>query len=76
MIEMTSGEKYSSFDNIKRKYPGKIISDEKIFRQIHRGDRIFIHTGCGEPQHLINSLASYVESYPKAFFLKFFMSGH
>lgn len=68
MIEMTSNEKYFSFDDVKREYPGKFISDEKIFRQIHRGDRIFIHTGCGEPQRLVNSLASYVESYPKAFF--------
>ncbi|MFX0181799.1 MAG: GNAT family N-acetyltransferase [Candidatus Hodarchaeota archaeon] len=65
---MTLGERDSSVDDMKLQYPRKFISDKKIFGQIHRGDRIFIHTGCGEPQHLINSLASYVESHPKAFF--------
>ncbi|MFX0171369.1 MAG: GNAT family N-acetyltransferase [Candidatus Hodarchaeota archaeon] len=65
---MTLDEKFSSLDEMKHKYQGKFISKEKIFSQIHRGDRIFIHTGCGEPQHLVDSLASFVESHPKAFF--------
>ncbi len=55
-------------DNIKRKYPEKFASEEKIFGNIHRGDRIFIATGCGEPQYLVRALTKYVESHPKAFF--------
>lgn len=49
-------------------YPEKFASEDKIFSHIHRGERIFIGTACGEPQHLIRSLMKYVESHPKAFF--------
>ena len=49
-------------------FPEKFASAEKIFRHIHRGDRIFIHTACGEPQFLVQSLIRFVESNPKAFF--------
>jgi acyl-CoA hydrolase/GNAT superfamily N-acetyltransferase len=52
----------------KRRYPGKFLSQEQIFSQIHRGNRIFIGTGCGEPQYLVQSLVRYVESHPTAFF--------
>jgi acyl-CoA hydrolase len=31
------------------------------------GDRIFIGTGCGEPQYLVSSLLNYVQRNPKAF---------
>lgn len=54
--------------NYKDAYPAKFASEELIFSKIHRGDRIFIHTGCGEPQHLVNSMIKYVQSHPKAFF--------
>ncbi len=57
-----------ALESIKRKYPEKFISEEKIFSNIHRGDRIFIATGCGEPQYLVRALIKYVESHPKAFF--------
>ncbi len=50
-----------------QKYPEKFVSEEKIFKNIHRGDRIFISTGCGEPQYLVSSLIEYVKSNPKAF---------
>ena len=39
-----------------------------MFSHIHRGARIFIGTGCGEPQYLVHALINYVESHPKAFF--------
>lgn len=52
----------------KKQYPGKFLSGEQIFSQIHRGSRIFIGTGCGEPQYLVRSLVRYVESHPTAFF--------
>ena len=34
----------------------------------HAGSRIFIGTGCGEPQCLVKALINYVRSHPKAFF--------
>ncbi len=55
-------------DEMKGKYPEKFAAEEKIFSHIHRGDRIFIATGCGEPQYLVRALIHHVQSYPKAFF--------
>ena len=51
----------------KEKYPEKFKPENEIFKNIHRGDRIFIGTGCGEPQYLVQALMRYVESNPKAF---------
>ncbi|MBF0343495.1 MAG: GNAT family N-acetyltransferase [Nitrospirae bacterium] len=48
-------------------YLQKKASEEHIFSRIHRGDRIFIGTGCGEPQSLVRALIKYVENHPKAF---------
>ncbi|OGP68614.1 MAG: acetyl-CoA hydrolase [Deltaproteobacteria bacterium RBG_13_53_10] len=53
---------------IKNRYPDKFASEEKIFGHIRKGNRIFIGTGCGEPQYLVRALVRYVESHPKAFF--------
>ena len=55
-------------DELKKKYPRKMASPDDIFCKIKAGDRIFISTGCGEPQHLVKRLVEYVESNPKAFF--------
>lgn len=52
----------------KKLYPEKFAPEEKIFGCIHRGNTIFIHTGCGEPQYLVNSLVGYVAKHPKALF--------
>ncbi len=49
-------------------YPDKFAPEEQIFSHIHRGDRIFIGTGCGEPQYLVQALIEYVKAHPKAFF--------
>jgi acyl-CoA hydrolase/GNAT superfamily N-acetyltransferase len=53
---------------IKRRYQEKFSSEERIFSYIHRGNRIFIGTGCGEPQYLVRALIRFVESHPTAFF--------
>jgi acyl-CoA hydrolase/GNAT superfamily N-acetyltransferase len=55
-------------DEMKKVYPQKFVSEEEIFSHIHRGDRIFISTACGEPQYLVRALVHFVESHPKAFF--------
>jgi acyl-CoA hydrolase/ribosomal protein S18 acetylase RimI-like enzyme len=55
-------------EDLKKKYPSKFVSESEIFNHIHPGDRIFIATGCGEPQYLVGALINYVESHPKAFF--------
>jgi acyl-CoA hydrolase len=61
-------EKRKILEEMKEKYPEKFAPEEKIFGQINRGDRIFIGTGCGEPQYLVHALVNYVEKHPKAFF--------
>ncbi|HUL29157.1 MAG TPA: GNAT family N-acetyltransferase [Thermodesulfobacteriota bacterium] len=55
-------------DEMRQRYPDKFVSEERIFNRIHRGDRIFVGTGCGEPQYLIQALIRYVESHPTAFY--------
>lgn len=55
-------------EELKKIYPEKFAPEDKIFSSINRGDRIFISTGCGEPQHLVRTLINYVQSHPKAFF--------
>ncbi|MBE0636519.1 GNAT family N-acetyltransferase [Candidatus Bipolaricaulota bacterium] len=49
-------------------YPGKFVAPDQAFSAIHRGDRIFIGTGCGYPQYLIDQLVAYTQAHPKAFF--------
>ncbi len=49
-------------------YRDKLVPVEEAFSHIHAGDRIFIATGCAEPQYLVQALIDYVESHPKAFF--------
>jgi len=48
--------------------PEKFVSEDDIFRCIHRGDTIFIGSACAEPQYLVQGLIRYVKSNPKAFF--------
>jgi acyl-CoA hydrolase/GNAT superfamily N-acetyltransferase len=52
----------------KKIYPDKFVSEERVFHNIHRGNRIFIGTACGEPQYLVRALIKYVESHPKGLF--------
>jgi len=55
-------------EDLKKEYPEKFLPTEEIFKSIRAGDRIFISTGCGEPQYLIQALVDYVKAHPKAFF--------
>ncbi len=38
--------------------PKKVVSAKEAIAQIKRGSRIFIGTGCGEPQHLIRTMVN------------------
>ncbi|MBF0539223.1 MAG: GNAT family N-acetyltransferase [Nitrospirae bacterium] len=58
----------SESDTFQRLYLQKTASEDYIFSHIRRGDRIFIGTGCGEPQYLLRAFIRYVEGHPKAFF--------
>jgi len=56
------------YGDVKKVWPEKFSSESRIFGNIHPGDRIFVGTGCGEPQYLLRSLVDYVRKDPKAFF--------
>ena len=56
------------WNDIRKKWPGKFQEQERfIFEKIRPGDRIFVGTGCGEPQYLVRSLLNFVKDQPKAF---------
>lgn len=61
-------ERINFLENLKEAWPEKFASEEEIFSHIHAGDKIFIGTGCGEPQYLVQALVNFVGSNPKAFF--------
>jgi acyl-CoA hydrolase/RimJ/RimL family protein N-acetyltransferase len=42
--------------NLRENCPGKVVTAQEALSRIKNGSRIFIGTGCGEPQHLIRSL--------------------
>ncbi len=65
---MTSPRASTWLNDIKNAYPEKFVPADRIFNHIHRGDRIFIASGCGEPQYLVRALITYVQSHPKGFF--------
>lgn len=58
----------SLLEEFRKIYPEKFAPEESIFSHIHAGDRIFIGTGCGEPEYLVAALVNYVKNHPKAFF--------
>ncbi len=57
----------NNLESLKKRYPDKFVSESRVFGQIHPGNRIFIGTGCGEPQYLVGALINYVQSHPKSF---------
>ncbi len=63
-----SGVRRASLEKLKEEFPEKFVAEDKIFSNIHAGDRIFIGTACGEPQYLVQAMIKFVESNPKAFF--------
>jgi acyl-CoA hydrolase/GNAT superfamily N-acetyltransferase len=42
--------------NLKRLCPEKVVQAQEAISRIKSGSRVFIGTGCGEPQHLIKAM--------------------
>ncbi|MCX6100740.1 MAG: acetyl-CoA hydrolase, partial [Candidatus Bipolaricaulota bacterium] len=57
-----------TLDRFRKEYPEKFVPPDVAFSRIHRGDRIFIGTGCGQPQYLVDAMVEFVKTNPKAFF--------
>ncbi len=45
-------------DWLKQHCAPKLVSAESAISKIKKGSRIFIGTGCGEPQHLIRAMVN------------------
>lgn len=58
----------SIMDDLKNSYPEKFTSEDKAFKNIQRGNKIYIGTAAGEPKHLVRSLMEYLNHNPLAFF--------
>lgn len=43
----------------KERYGGKVVTAASAMKLIKSGDTIFIGTGCGQPQHLVNALVEH-----------------
>jgi acyl-CoA hydrolase/GNAT superfamily N-acetyltransferase len=61
-------ERSNLLEDLEKIWPEKFASEEEIFSHIHAGDKVFIGTGCGEPQYMVQALVNFVSSNPKAFF--------
>ena len=61
-------DKSSDLEAMKTRWKKKFWPENAIFEKIHPGDRIFVGTGCGEPQYLVGALKRYVEKRPNSLF--------
>lgn len=57
-----------TLERFKKLYPQKFAAEEVIFKNVHRGDRIFVGTGCGEPQYLVSALTEFIDKNPNSVF--------
>jgi acyl-CoA hydrolase/GNAT superfamily N-acetyltransferase len=68
MMQTTLEGVPSGLERLSQLYPKKFVTENAVFRNIRRGNKIFISTGCGQPQYLVQALVNYVETHPDAFF--------
>ncbi len=53
---------------LRNTFPAKFAPEHDVFENVHPGDHIFVGTGCGEPQYLVQALINYVQANPRAVF--------
>jgi len=61
-------DEHSALRRLRRTHADKFVDSDDAFSRIHRGDRVFIGTGCGHPQYLVDRMVAFTEAHPKAFF--------
>lgn len=59
---------HKTVEALQEQYPEKFAPEKKIFKNIRRGDKIFISTGCGQPQYLVQALVNFLDAHPGAFY--------
>ena len=56
---MTNAEKKISYDpNWQEKYPETVVTAAEAVSHVHPGQRVFVGTGCGQPQELVRALVA------------------
>lgn len=55
------------WDDIRRTWSEKFKAEQFIFQDIPLGSKVFIVTGCGEPQHLAQERLNCINKCPKSF---------
>jgi acyl-CoA hydrolase len=53
-------------DYLKKLYESRVGTVENVFRKVSPGDRIFIGTGCAEPQYLVSTMVKYPQYFADA----------
>jgi acyl-CoA hydrolase/GNAT superfamily N-acetyltransferase len=48
---------------LQKIYEGRVCSVESAFQKIKAGKRIFISTGCAEPQYLVNNMINFPQNF-------------
>ena len=67
-VRSQSYDRIAFWNDVQARWPEKFMEQDRfIFEKIRPGDRIFVGTGCGEPQYLVQALLNYVNAHPKAF---------
>ncbi len=56
-----------NLEDLRSSYPEKFVTEKEAFQRLRAGDRIFVGTGCGEPQHLIDIIVEYVDTHPQLY---------
>jgi acyl-CoA hydrolase/RimJ/RimL family protein N-acetyltransferase len=56
LIFKTAGSSGERFMNLRETCPDKLLTPEESVKKIHNGSRVFLGTGCGEPQRLIKAM--------------------
>lgn len=71
MTDMSKQTNNYYIEHLRQAYPDKFFPPDevdKLFKYVHRGDRIYFSSACAEPQFLLRKLVEYVKTRPKAFF--------
>ena len=55
-ILKTAGSSGERLMNLRETWPDKLLTPEESVKKIHNGSRVFLGTGCGEPQRLIKAM--------------------
>ena len=53
-------------ERLKELYESRVSNIENVFRKVSPGDRIFIGTGCAEPQYLVSTMVNYPQFFADA----------